>query len=333
LDSDEVLGSWTDIEDSRVADQHAQRAADAQSSEGTLLLPPVGIEAELKRRPHVLIADPHFVSQHVASKLLRSLNCTIEVAGNGLQAIKMLQSNPECFDAVLMHLNLPMIDGIECAKLIRGDYRLDNVALIALLDDEEMLREDLAELGFQGLLKKPIQRALLDKELVAAVQTSSVQLCHLNLGPLDMQAPHRAASNLPTSAQTASTSSSGLKCLIVEDNVVCMRVAKKMMEKLGFHVECADNGLKGFEMLKEDGARANLVLMDLRMPVMDGLQATRKIRQELGLKSLAIVALTAEIVDESWAADFNGVINKPADIQNISTELEKILPEWQRGSK
>ena len=56
----------------------------------------------------------------------------------------MLQSNPECFDAVLMQLNLPIIDGIECAKLIRQDDRLNNVALIALLDDQEMLREDLA---------------------------------------------------------------------------------------------------------------------------------------------------------------------------------------------
>ena len=231
----------------------------------------------------------------------------------------MLQTNPECFDAVLMHLNLPMIDGIECAMLIRGDYRLDNVALIALLDDEEMLREDLAELGFQGLLKKPIQRALLEKELSTAVQAGSVQLCNLNLGPLDMQAPCRAVakSQLPTSKPTVSSPPAGLRCLIVEDNAVCMRVAKKMMQKLGFHVECADNGLKGFEMLRENGARADLVLMDLRMPVMDGLQATRKIRQELGLKSLAIVALTAEIVDASWAADFNGVINKPAEVARI----------------
>ena len=57
----EALGSWTDIGNSKVADQHAQRAVDAQQD--IPLLPPVGIEAELKRRPHVLIADPHFVSQ------------------------------------------------------------------------------------------------------------------------------------------------------------------------------------------------------------------------------------------------------------------------------
>jgi two-component system sensor histidine kinase/response regulator len=229
----------------------------------------------------------------------------------------MLQSNPECFDAVLMQLNLPIIDGIECAKLIRQDDRLNNVALIALLDDQEMLREDLAELGFQGLLKKPIQRALLDQELMAAVQASSVLLCNLNLGPLDMQAPYRASA--ATSTPTVSSPPAGLKCLIVEDNIVCMKVTKKMMQKLGFHVECADNGLKGFEMLKEDSARADLVLMDLRMPVMDGLQATRKIRQELGLKTLPIIALTAEIVNESWAADFNGVITKPAEVARIRT--------------
>ena len=220
-----------------------------------------------------------------------------------------------------MHLNLPVIDGIECAKLIRQDDRLNNMPLIALLDDEEMLREDLAELGFQVLLKKPIQRSLLDKELLSAVQAGSVQRCNFNFGALDMQAPYRAASasepRLPPQTPTNSSAPAGLKCLIVEDNRVCMCVARKMMQKLGFHVECADNGLSGFQMLKEDSTRADLVLMDLRMPVMDGLQATRKIRQELGLKSLAIIALTAEIVDDSWAADFNSVVNKPFCVARI----------------
>jgi len=59
----EALGSWTDVGNSSVADQHAQGPADTQSISDIPVLPPVGIEAELKRRPHVLIADPHFVSQ------------------------------------------------------------------------------------------------------------------------------------------------------------------------------------------------------------------------------------------------------------------------------
>jgi hypothetical protein len=60
-------GSWTDVGNSKVADQHGLIGADAQSSNDSFSSPPVGIEAELKRRPHVLIADPHFVSQvHVS---------------------------------------------------------------------------------------------------------------------------------------------------------------------------------------------------------------------------------------------------------------------------
>ena len=65
-------------------------------------------------------------------------------------------------------------------------------------------------------------------------------------------------------------------------------------------------------MLKEDSKRADLVLMDLRMPVMDGLEATKIIRQEPQLQSLAVVALTGELVDDSWSDIFTGVLASQA---------------------
>lgn len=105
------------------------------------------------------------------------------------------------------------------------------------------------------------------------------------------------------------------------------------MEKLGFVCETADNGLKALNLLKADAARADFVLMDLRMPVMDGLEATAKIRKELKLPSLAIVALTGELVDEAWAVNFSGLLNKPADIARIRQEIKRIFPEWIEPEK
>mmetsp|Transcript_87446 Transcript_87446/g.248388 ORF Transcript_87446/g.248388 Transcript_87446/m.248388 type:complete len:118 (+) Transcript_87446:3205-3558(+) len=102
-----------------------------------------------------------------------------------------------------------------------------------------------------------------------------------------------------------------------------------MMEKLGFDCELADNGLKGLDLLKEDKNRADLVLMDLRMPVMGGMESTKRIREELGLKELPIVAMTGELVDEEWAGNFDGILNKPAGIPVIRQELKRVLPWWE----
>ena len=94
----ELLGSWTDVCDSAVADVHVHRSSVVETNDKAA--PAVGIAAELKRRPHVLIADQSYVSQRVGSKLLKAMNCTVELAGNGQQALTLLQSNPECYDAV-----------------------------------------------------------------------------------------------------------------------------------------------------------------------------------------------------------------------------------------
>jgi len=338
-DEPDLLGAWTDVCDSAAADEHVQRTSLLEQS--VVQLPAVGIAAELKRRPHVLIADQSYVSQRVGTKLLKAMNCTVEVAANGHQALQLLQDNPECYDAVLMELRMPVMDGIECARQIRLDQRLDNLPLIAFLSDASMEREQVEELGFQGMCVKPATRQDLQKELDRVMKDSTLQLNGLEAGACGgmlqriqisaspvaaLQARHQEA---PAEAAAVVRAGTGAwKCLIVEDNPVCLRVARKMMEKLGFVCETADNGLKAVNLLTQNAARADLVLMDLRMPVMDGLEATKKIRQELNLKSLAIVALTGELVDEAWSSNFNGVINKPADISKIRCEITRIFPEW-----
>ena len=106
-------------------------------------------------------------------------------------------------------------------------------------------------------------------------------------------------------ASIVSPTGSTPRCLIVEDSKVCARLATRMMQKLGFLTEVAINGLKALELMKENNSRADLVLMDLRMPIMGGMESTKKIREELGLKDLPIVAMTGEAkmlpyLDRQW---------------------------------
>jgi two-component system sensor histidine kinase/response regulator len=283
----------------------------------------------------VLVADQSYVSQRVAAKLLEVLNCTVEMASNGMQALNLIKENPTCYDIVLMDLNLPVMDGMECATQIRKEQGLGNIALVAFGSGSNLSRDQVLEMGFDGMVSKPATRHALRHELDVCLKNRSDLVLNTlsfegslasSMTRMDLSAIKKKTCDAPVVAEAGSS----WRVLIVEDNAVCMRVAVKMMQKLGFVCETADNGLKAFNMLEEKGDRAHLVLMDLRMPVLDGLEATRKIRKELGLQSLKIVALTGELMDEKWASDFHGVLNKPATAESLRQEITRHLPDWQK---
>ena len=91
----------------------------------------------------------------MASRLLEALNCTVEIASSGLQTLDLLKQNPTCYDCVLMDLNLPVMDGMETAAHIRKDARLNNIALIGFSSNQNLNREQVLEMSFDGWLSKP----------------------------------------------------------------------------------------------------------------------------------------------------------------------------------
>jgi PAS domain S-box-containing protein len=107
----------------------------------------------------------------------------------------------------------------------------------------------------------------------------------------------------------------GLSLLVVDDSEINLEVARRILEGEGCRVAVARNGLEALESLRAHPGLADMVLMDVQMPVMDGHDATRRIRDELGLKTLPVVALTAGITvgekDRATAAGMNGVVGKP----------------------
>jgi len=384
-------GDWEEITENPLASSIIQSPSSGDETNADLP-PPVGILADLKRRPHVLVVDQSVVSQRVTSKTLKAMGCTVELAGNGLQALHLLQSNTDYYDVVLMELYMPVMDGVECARRVRLDSRFNLLPFVAFEADASLTLEQVKDLGFQGLCVKPATKRLIQQELDRVLEegsnaatTAATAGLNMNAGSGSGGAASSAAAEAPAApsqlpappnsispdgtpsprgslrslgssalsavgktttdpagtmappparrkgsgAATVSPTGSTPRCLIVEDSKVCARLATKMMEKLGFDCELADNGLKGLDLLKEDNNRADLVLMDLRMPVMGGMESTKRIREELGLKELPIVAMTGELVDEEWAGNFDGIVNKPAGIPVIRQELKRVLPWWE----
>uniref|UniRef100_A0A6U6BI43 Histidine kinase n=1 Tax=Guillardia theta TaxID=55529 RepID=A0A6U6BI43_GUITH len=140
------------------------------------------------------------------------------------------------------------------------------------------------------------------------------------------EARETAEVNLPPAVGISNELKRRPHVLIVDDNSVCLKVARRMFEDLKCTTEVASHGLQAFMIVKENPSCFDMILMDLRMPVMDGVEATRKIRQELQ-SDIPIVAFTAEMMEQEVLNEsgFNSIINKPATKGILSSHLFNLV--------
>jgi len=343
--------AWTDVANSAEAERHvALRAAGGDDEAEKRLPPAVGLAACTARNPHCLVVDDNAICQKVAKKMLESLGCTVELASNGLEAVMLIKEAPWSFDFVLMDLRMPVMDGIDATLQIRKELRLLSLPVVAFSAEVGSdVRELCRDARFDGFVAKPADKATLRAELDRLVVsdvgqgasdafTSAAEAkagggsVQRQFDQLGVCGPDPAVDALPPSPLRAATASKGLpavlRVLAVDDNAICLKVAKKMLEKLGCTVRLANNGLEAVNAIRAAPADFDFVLMDLRMPVMDGIEATVRIRKELGLTALPIVAFSAEVGQEvrdvCKESGFDGFLAKPADRDAIRAELERL---------
>ncbi|MBF0519695.1 MAG: response regulator [Nitrospirae bacterium] len=123
------------------------------------------------------------------------------------------------------------------------------------------------------------------------------------------------------------------RLLLVEDNHINQQVAFEILTNAGFLVDIADNGLEAVKAVETDSGKYNAVLMDIQMPVMDGIDATKKIREKITSEELPIIAMTAHVMkserDKCYSVGMNDHVSKPIDIKEICDALIK----WVRPVK
>ncbi len=119
----------------------------------------------------------------------------------------------------------------------------------------------------------------------------------------------------------------GLRFLVVDDSRMNRILVERMLEREGAHVMSAENGAQALERLRAPGEAFDAVLMDVQMPVMDGLSATRHIRDELGLERLPVIALSAGVLDDQrqqvFEAGANDFLPKPVDLEELVVTLSR----------
>ena len=270
----------------------------------------------------VLIVDDNASAREILSDMVGAFGMVADVASSGAEGIDKLRrasQTDQPFEIVLMDWRMPEMDGLEAARRIREEENLPHlpaVLMVTAYGREEVLQK-VEQLHLQGLLIKPITESVMFNTLTETLAPSDTA-DELGKKP----ASNRREGDDPR------TLLAGRKVLVVDDNALNREVAADFLELVGIVVVTATNGREALEALEKEAFDA--VLMDVHMPVMDGIEATKAIRRRAKWSSLPIIALTAQARPEDRAiveaAGMSEHLSKPIDEGRLYSVLISLLP-------
>jgi PAS domain S-box-containing protein len=269
--------------------------------------------SELKGRS-ALVVDDNAVNCRSVASILESAGMRVAMLVDGTkvnEAAREHAAKDSPFDLVLLDTRMPGLDGFEIARELLTDTSIPTPAILLLTVPGQ--RGDAArckEIGVNSYITKPVSPYELIKAAAAALGTA-----HCASAPLVTR--HVLRENLRA-----------LELLLVEDNLINQKLAVKLLEKRGHTVHIANNGREAIDAVQRK--RYDLILMDLQMPVMGGIEACKVIRSsEAGDQHVPIIAMTAHTLprdrDLCREAGMDGFVTKPVRVEHLMAEIERVV--------
>ncbi|MBH9551394.1 hybrid sensor histidine kinase/response regulator [Inhella gelatinilytica] len=263
----------------------------------------------------VLLAEAHPTARAWESELMAVWGMDVTTVADGEAALKRLSE--QAFDLVLLDVNLPHLSGRDVAATLAGQPRLlEKTLLTAPVIEQRRVSQDSQSLGVAGCMVKPASPSDLFDALV--------QVAHGE--------PVVARSSVSKARVAPAAGQQSLNLLLAEDNPVNQVLATRLLAKLGHHVDVVPNGLEAVRATAERGY--DLVLMDMQMPVLGGVEATVQIRAreaQSGARRVPIVAMTANVLEgyreRCFEAGMDGYVSKPIQTELLVLELQRVLGE------
>lgn len=273
------------------------------------------------RGRRVLVVDDNDHACEVISDMLTSMTFAVTAVTSGAAALEVISAaaeRGEPYHIVILDWRMPEMDGIELARRIRNQYPglLPHLVMITAYGREELLQE-ATQAGIEDLLIKPVTPSLLFDSAMRV------------LGGADAASAHSRRPNERATVDLASIA--GAHVLVVEDNELNREVASELLQQAGFIVDLAENGALALEKLAaQDPERPyDLVFMDMQMPVMDGLTATRALRADPKWAKLPVVAMTANALtsdrDACLAAGMDDHLGKPIEPDDMWKVMLRLI--------
>lgn len=270
----------------------------------------------------VLIIDDLEDARTIVAAMTSQLGLRTDLCDSGsegLNLIRQVDQESDPYQVVIVDLKMPALDGLETAHLLKS-AKLVSPPQVVLMTSyaAESSEIDLEQEGIARILIKPLTISVLNDALTDLLMPLSVRsLAHND--------------KLDEAIQTRR----GARILLAEDNQVNQEVTCQLLEAFGATIEIVENGLEALEMVKK--RRYDLILMDVQMPVMDGLQATAAIRQLPGWQTVPIIAMTANAYGEDRQKCLNAGMNdhlpKPVSPDLLYGMLINWLEPVQRNAE
>ena len=279
-------------------------------------------EIDLRGR-RVLVVDDNEASSLLLCEMLSGLGFSAHHADSGQGALELLRHTDQAdapYEFVLMDWLMPGMDGLQTVAAIRAlPIRSAPFILMVTAHRRQELLRGAQQLGVEHVLAKPVSSSLLVNTMMQVMGHAAVP------GVLP------AASAARSVLEAHLDSIGGARVLLVEDNEINQQVAAELLREVGLEVEVADNGQIAVHQIQARFAQAqpyDIVLMDMQMPVMDGVTASRLVRETHSAATLPIVAMTANAmkVDRERCLDagMNDFVTKPINPE----ELWRALLTW-----
>jgi len=266
-----------------------------------------------------LVVDDNEQAREILTENLRLFQLRVQSVASGEDAIRELVAADatDPYGLVLMDWQMPGMDGLEASRIIKRGNRLKHIPEISIVTafGREDIRVQASAIGIVNYLLKPVSPSMLYDSLMD-IFADSEDVRHSR--------PRKEISSTPDA--------SGIRILLVEDNDMNQQVATELLQSGGAIVTIANHGGEAVQMLteKEEPPPFDVVFMDMQMPVMDGLTATKLLRSKPYLSKLPIIAMTAHaLVEERQRcldAGMNDHVSKPID----PDVLFAVLMRWAK---
>ena len=300
------------------------------------LLPVVSnnLQPQLDGR-RLLIVDDNPTHRQILTLQAKSWGMLTRVAESGSEALDWV-CQKEAFDMAILDIQMPKMDGLTLAEQIHKQPGYEKLPLIMLtaIGRSEIAYQTGAAVDFAAFLTKPIKQSQLYNVLIDILDEQPIQV-----------KPSRAT---PPQINPQLAQQHPLRILLVEDNLVNQKVALLLLQRMGYRADVANNGLQALETLRRQSY--DVVLMDMQMPEMDGLTATRHICQEWQKDARPrIIAMTANAMqgdrEECLKAGMDDYVSKPIRVEALIQALTKCQPsregeresgrkgEWERETE
>ncbi|MBZ9633418.1 hybrid sensor histidine kinase/response regulator [Clostridium sp. FP1] len=270
------------------------------------------------RNRNVLVVDDNLQARLILSEMLRGMSLRVTDVDSGEKALQLIgreNNGEDPYEIVFMDLLMPGINGIEAMQRIHAmPLKINPCCIMVTGYGREEVFKEAESAGIDMVLVKPVNSTVLQDSVIRILggekseKPEAVEYCPINISNQDL------------------TVIRGARILLVEDNELNVQVTVELLEEGDFSIDVAENGKIAVDKVKKN--KYDIILMDMQMPIMDGVTATKEIRKNPEHSSLPIIAMTANAMisdrDKCIAAGMNDHVAKPIE----PNQLFAILLNW-----